>query len=584
MHLSCNTVKPTLSFRIAHDSKPGATADDKLSVYTVYLKSLYKAIMQAFFQGKDHWPPPVTTKVFRLAMIKAEKVERRNIDDDFVKSTITSKVDDILRSKVPVELENIFKETKGQQRKILIEGGPGCGKSTLSQHICHQWAGGKLFQEYKQVILVQLHEQAVQNAKGLADVLPRRDDSMGDEIAQELSACNGQDVLFIFDGWDQMPQNAAGRSIITNILNSTKLHKCSVIITSRPTTSMSLLKLVNSRIEILGFTKDELRQYFAACLANDNSKVMKLLQRIQENPVVAGSCYTPLNASILVHLFKYGDELPETQFGIFSALICNCIHRHLRKTSTSQISTILSLDKLPRSVAAPFKHICEIAYEGIMEEKITFDLEDDFNTLGLLQGVESFNSGMLSLTHSYSFLHLSMQELLAAVYMATQLDDKQQVEQFTKLFGRPRFNVVFRFYAAKTKLETPGIKDLVIQAVRKCLEDRLATKLTYNYDQTSHGFNYGHKPQPLLVNLLHCLYEAQDRDLCQLVATELKQKLDVSGINLNPADCLAVGYVLTYCKDFKVDLGECNIGDDGCKTLFKQDGDYSGLLSLKYVE
>ncbi|MGJ8945956.1 NACHT domain-containing protein, partial [Salmonella enterica subsp. enterica serovar Kentucky] len=77
---------------------------------------------------------------------------------------ITGKIDDILRKKVPVELENIFKETKGQHRKILIEGAPGCGKSTLSQHICHQWAEGKLFQEYKQVILVQLREQVVQTA------------------------------------------------------------------------------------------------------------------------------------------------------------------------------------------------------------------------------------------------------------------------------------------------------------------------------------------------------------------------------------------------------------------------------------
>ena len=65
------------------------------------------------------------------------------------------------------------------------------------------------------------------------------------------------------------------------------------------------------------------------------------------------------------------------------------------------------------------------------------------------------------------------------------------------------------------------------------------------------------------------------------MATEFKQKLDLSGINLDSADCLSVGYVLTYCKDIEVDLERCNIGDDGCKTLFKLDGDYSGLLSLE---
>ena len=572
---SCNTVKPTLSFLIAHD--------DKLRYYSGYLKSLYKALMPGLFQDKDHWPPPIATKVFRLAMIKAEKVERRNIDDDFVKSTITGKVDDILRRKVPVELENILKETKGQQRKILIEGGPGCGKSTLSQHICHQWVKGELFQEYKLVILVRLREQKVQNAKGLADVLPQRDDSMGDETAQELSACDGQDVLFIFDAWDEMPQNAAGRSIITDILNSTKLHKCSVIITSRPIASMSLLNLVNSRIEILGFTKHELQRYFAGCLDNDSSRVMIFQQRIQENPIVAGSCYLPLNASILVHLFKCDGELPNTEFDIFSVLICNNIYRHLMKTTRHIDSAINSLDELPPRVAAPFKQICEIAYEGVVEEMITFKLRDDFNTLGLLLGVESFAKyGMLS--RSYNFLYLSIQELLAAIHMATQLDDRQQVEQFTKFFGHPRFSAVFRFYAAKTKLQTQGIEDIVIQAVKKYKQNKKAMELTSDSDyshQKSSDFNFDHKPQPLLVSLVHCLYEAQDMDLCQLVATELKQKIDLSGINLDPADCLSVGYVLTYCRDFQVDFGECYISDDGCKTLFKQDGDYYGLLSLK---
>ena len=219
-----------------------------------------------------------------------------------------------------------------------------------------------------------------------------------------------------------------------------------------------------------------------------------------------------------------------------------------------------SLDELPQSVAAPFKRICAIAYEGVMEEMIIFKLKDGFNTLGLLQGVQSFAKyGMLSC--SYNFLYLSTQELLAAVHMATQLDNKQQVEQFTKLFGRPRFSAVFRFYAARTKLETHGIKDIVIQAVKKCIQNRITTELTPGSDnshQNSNSFNFGHKPQPLLVSLLHCLYEAQDKDLCQLVAAELKQKLDLSLINLDPADCLSVGYILTYCKDLEVNLLGCS--------------------------
>ena len=139
-------------------------------------------------------------RIFRLAMIMAEEVERRNIRDDFVRKTITGKVDDILRKKVPVKLEDVFKNVKeGQRRKILIEGAPGCGKSTLALHICQQWADGILFPEYRQIVLVRLREQAVQNAKSIADILPHSN-TMGREIEEELTACNGQEVLFVLDG------------------------------------------------------------------------------------------------------------------------------------------------------------------------------------------------------------------------------------------------------------------------------------------------------------------------------------------------------------------------------------------------
>ena len=168
----------------------------------------------------------------------------------------------------------------------------------------------------------------------------------------------------------------------------------------------------------------------------------------------------PLNASILVHLFKCDGVLPHTQFGIFSALIRNCIFRHLKKKEQRDIPGIKSLDKLPTAIQNQFECICVIAYKGVMEDHITFDLECSFNTLGLLQGVESFASGMPS--HSYNFLHLSVQELLAAIHMATKLDPSEQVAQFKELFGQARFSAVFQFYAAKTKLKTHGMDEIVI--------------------------------------------------------------------------------------------------------------------------
>ena len=552
----------------------------------MYLKSLYKAKTQASFSGDYHWPPSVTDKVFNLAMIMPEQVQRRKIDDQFVRETITGKIDDILLRKVPITLKQIFE--KPEQKKILIEGAPGCGKSTLSLHICHEWVADRLLKEYSQVILVKLREEVVQTAKSIADLLPKRNDTMGQNTEIEITACDGEGVLFIFDGWDELPEKAPGRSIIRDILERNKVHKSSIVITSRPISSMNLHQLVNIRIEILGFTKAELQKYFIGCLEDDHGKVKELQQRIKENPFVEGSCYLPLNASILVHLFKCDGELPHTQFGIFSALIRNCMYRHLKKKNERHdihVPGIKSLDELPTAIQRQFERICEIAYKGVIEDHITFDLERSFNTLGLLQGVESFASGMPS--HSYNFLHLSVQELLAAIYMATKMDPSEQVAQFKELFGRARFSAVFQFYAAKTKLKTQGMDEIVIQVVRKCREERKAIELTphsgTNSDLDSGGSSLGHKSQLLLLSLLHCLFEAQDETLCQLVAKELKGELTgLQNISLSPADCLSVGYFLTHCRRFKVILASCSKGADGCKALFRKDKRYD-LQYLEYV-
>ena len=533
-------------------------------------------------------------------MIKPEEVQRWRIEDEFVRESITGKVDDILKRKVPINLKDIFVNISkdDQQKKVLIDGAPGCGKSTLALHICREWATGKLFQEYRQVILVRLRELTIQNAKELADLLPRRNEAMGHDLEKEISSCDGERVLFIFDGWDELPTGTPGREIIMNILKSEKLHKSSIIVTSRPVSSALLQSFVNCRIEILGFTKDELQLYFRGCLDNDSKKVLALQQSIIKNPVVAGSCYLPLIASILVHLFKCGGNvLPSTQYGIFYQLVVSCARRHLLKIKeVAEDFQLKSLEELPRSAKTQFKMLCEIAYDGVVNDKIIFDLERGFNTLGLLQGVESF--AIHGTSHSYNFLHLSIQELLAAMHMAKELKDDQQVEQFRKLFGRARFSAVFQFYAAITKLQTPGVSDIVLKVVKECEQNSRITKLSSSRDDNpssdhssgdddsssghSSSYNFGHEPQPLLLSLLHCLFEAQKRELCQLVADGLKGKFDLRETNLNPADCLSVGYFLTHCTQFEVHLQQCSIDDDGCRALFGKDQDYD-LRYIKYV-
>ena len=519
--------------------------------YTKYFRWLY-ARLHSKDQLSNRWPPSATKKFFRLAMIQTATVQRGKIEDKFVQMTITGKVDDILRQKYPIKLENIFKETRGRRKVILLEGAPGCGKSTLSEYISQQWEKGQLFNQFKLVILIQLRDPAVKNAKDLADLLPCSNAKTAQLLAWIMMEIKCQDVLFILDGWDELPSHLRKKSIFSELVSSylpssNQLTGSTVIVTSRPIASGDLHQVVSSRVEILGFTAKELHQFFTECLKGDTEAVKTLLERIEENPEVAGSCYLPLNATILVHLFKSDrNTLPTTLYGIFSSLILKSIKRHLKLRTQYKDASMESLDQLPEFANKPISVLCRLAYDGVMEDKIIFtSLPVDVNTLSLLQGVESFIGREKAVSHN--FIHLSIQELLAAYFIATQLPASEQVSKFNELFDKSRFSVVFRFYAAITKLKTPGIKDMVVRVARS-------------------------NKKSLLLSLFHCLYEAQDPSLCESVAQQLQHGLDLRSTTLSPLDCLCIGYFLAHvCKmaavEFKVYLSNCSISDQGCKYL-----------------
>ena len=135
-------------------------------------------------------------------------------------------------------------------------------------------------------------------------------------------------------------------------------------------------------------------------------------------------------------------------------------------------------------------------------------------------------------------------------------------------FGHLRFSAVFQFYAAKTKLRTHGISNVVIQVVKKCAVE-----------------NPQSEDKALLLSLLYCLFEAQDSSLCQLVVDHLELNLNLKGTTLNLADCLSVQYFLTYLEDFNVNLTSCSIDADKCKVLFRQGelGKVYQFRTLRYV-
>ena len=554
------------------------TQDQKLVWYSGYLKERHSQVHIVVASNK--WLPSPTRKIFNLAIIKKERIQRGAIDNEFVRKTIRGQVDDILLKKSPIELEKFFTDIQGERKVILIDGAPGSGKSTLTVHICQKWSRGELFQEFTIVILVQLRDPVVQSAQSMADLIPCPDIESAQQVVSAIKANLGRGVLWVMDGWDELPSHLRERSLLRDMITPS-LHspitQSSVIVTSRPISSGELSELVSSRIEVLGFTWEEQRQYFTECLKGDIKAVDTLMERLSENPAIEGSCYLPLNASIVAHLYLSDGSLPRTVHGIFSSLVQHYLSHYLceRLGKTQQQAQLTSLDSLPQELQASFKQLCKLAFTGILLNKVTFS-QSDLTAIkdsavvcevGLLQATPSiFSDGR---TVYYNFIHLSIQEMLSAVYIS-HMPASKQISTFDSLFGESRFSAVFQFYSAITKLRAsrPFLSKLphklcpvptgVLDLLRKIIQKQ--------------------RTKPLLVSLLHCLYEAQDPSLCQFVAEQLGYVFDLYNTSLTPVDSLAIGYFLSSvslttsklnAKELTVDLENCDLGDAGTKSLMQ---------------
>ena len=434
--------------------------DAQLDSCSMYLKDLYLSRLPV---ATVSFLPIPKSKYTKLAMIVTE--ESNFPDEELVALKHRGKVKEIQEKKIPVELKDVFTSCKETRKVVLVEGVAGAGKSSMVINACREWGMGNIFKEFKRVVLVELRDPNIQAAKTLADILPA-------EIAKDMEALiravGGEATLIVFDGWDEFPAHLRQESLVQRIIDnpgSLSLHKSAVMITSRPECSADLHHLASSRIEILGFSEDAVKEYFTESLGGNSKKVGKLTSYFEEHPHIADSCYVPLNAAVILHLFlSFIQALPSTLHGVFCALVLCCIIREVKKNDPKRILPHLStFDDIPSDLLQQLKNLCSLAYYGTRNGKILFSTQDltdcgiDVNrlcaTFGLLQTSESFVACQKQYT--CNFLHLSVQELLTAFHIS-QLpvegtSDDSQV-RVVKFLLEENHTQVLIFYSGFTHL------------------------------------------------------------------------------------------------------------------------------------
>lgn len=334
-----------------------------------------------------------------------------------------------------------------EPKMILINGAPGIGKTTLCKEIAYRWAKGSLLINHSFVFLLFLRDPGMQKIYELKDLIhffygfDPAAATLSAQFAQSLIKNENSNVTLLLDGFDEF-SNTDKNLLVNKIINRKLLAQTKLVITSRPVSSEKLQKVADVTVEMLGFTEESKASFIEKELDGYQDKKGQLNLILNACYDVNSSCYFPIMMTILVCTIKHHDELPNDGAELYEKFVILTISRFLNKLNRNSTPPItdMCLKNLPHVYKCYFYNLSKLAFEFIKVNKIVFTKKDveeicrnfdlaDYHGLGLLNYTECTKYLDFNKCIYYNFLHLSVQEFLAAYY----IDSLEISEQFQLL-------------------------------------------------------------------------------------------------------------------------------------------------------
>ena len=555
-----------------------------------FVPKMKKKYIDRLINREKQWPPCHSNKLVRLQLVEREKGEgysaniQRGREDKTIKRT-------------PLAYGDLFKVEKGKKpvRKVLVEGDAGIGKTTLSISLSEDWAREKLFQEFELLLLLPLRHKKVASAGSLPELLKLLHPSFDvcKAVASYLELREASKVLIIADGWDELSDSDQQEGSFLYELLFETFPLMSVVVTSRPSASAPLHRLpcIDRFVEISGFNKEDIKEYIESEFTSDQEKASRLLEQLEDNPLVESVCSIPLNCSIMCHLWRTLEEgLPSTMTQLYTKIILNVIlHNIPKKCAFKNVLSLSNFNALPKDLQQSFKLLCRFAFQALEKDQIVFSQEElveffpeglEFDNkilcFGLLQSAET----VLETGHgvSFHFIHLTFMEYLAALHLVEQ-PQSTQLQVFSQKDNDPyatsRFTMVWRFFFGINFSHTNVVTKSV---VTKAIEYLSCT------GSSSNGYE---NDTPL--RLCHCAFESQNNMFTHEVIRLIdSNKYSFSSIkSLHSAhDCTAVLHVFANIEDcavISVRFDNSGVRDNQMRTLTDILASKQGKLQVTYL-
>uniref|UniRef100_A0A3B1ILZ6 B30.2/SPRY domain-containing protein n=1 Tax=Astyanax mexicanus TaxID=7994 RepID=A0A3B1ILZ6_ASTMX len=501
----------------------------------------------------------------------------------------------------PIKCNDIFKplpEQKQPIRTVLTKGVAGIGKTVSVQKFILDWAEGKVNQDVLFIFPLPFRELNLMKEKKLSLVnllqsfFPETQDLKPRQY-------KGYKVMFIFDGLDEcrlpldfqnnenlvnIEEQTSVDVLLTNLIKGNLLPSALLWITSRPAAVSQIPPECFDQVtEVRGFSDPQKQEYFSKRIS-DKDLANKVFTHIRSSRSLYIMCHIPvfcwITATVLERMLSEAEsgEIPKTLTQMFTHfLIFQIKHKSQKYSGNSDID--------PQQTRTSILALAKLAFQQLEKGNLIF-YEEDLRESGIDFREVSVNSGVctqifreeheLHLGKVFSFVHLSVQEFLAALYafLNRKIPKEQSTEQQT--------SKLFKFFSKST------MTDFLSSAIDRALQSesghldlflRFLLGLSLESNQTLLGvlltpterISHSNKTVQYIkerieenstpeksINLFHCLNELNDHSLVQEVQKYLRRggERRLQQASLSPAQWSALAFVLVNSEE---ELEEFNL-------------------------
>ncbi|XP_055772851.1 NLR family CARD domain-containing protein 3-like [Salvelinus fontinalis] len=517
----------------------------------------------------------------------------------------------------PIKCNDIFKPLPGQDkpiRTVLTKGIAGIGKTVSVQKVILDWAEGKANQDVHFMFPLPFRDL---NLKKDQYSLMQLLSYYFPELKEIDSIEDGETkTVFIFDGLDEcrLPLDFKNNEkccdvakptsvdmLLTNLIEGNLLPSALLWITTRPAAANQIPpECVDQVTEVRGFNDPQKEEYFRKKVTDQNL-AKGIIKHMKTSRSLHIMCHMPvfcwISATVLEMILKVAEkyEVPKTLTQMYSHFMLIQI---IVKNKKYNKATETNPKELSQSDKEMILKLAKLAFQQLQKGNLMF-YEEDLRECGLDVTEASEYSALcteifkeesgLYQDKVYSFLHLSIQEFLAAVHaLESCLDKKENVfsptsddeeKESIQLSDLHRsavdqalksenghLDLFLRFLLGLSLASNQNLlRGLLTQTGSTTQTNEETVERTVRY--LSDKINQESSPERI-INLFHCLNELGANSLVENMQTSLRSGT-LSETELKPDQCSALAYLLLMSEEVleEFDLKTYNTTEKGYQRL-----------------